>query len=228
LRTETSASRSSLFRFSSVKLLIAMVLFICGAPFFDATRSGPVVTSVMMTAVLIAATLSLGHHRSTILVAAFLVVPTLIARWSIHIWPNAVPPELFSISGMLFVAFAAYHILHFVIRADEVNTDVLCAGICGYLFIGVFWSFAYRLVAGIDPHAFSFAIPPPQTQRPMQGFTAIYFSFITLSTVGYGDIIPVAPAARMLAMIEAMLGTFYVAVMIARLVSLHTVATHQK
>ena len=56
----------------------------------------------------------------------------------------------------------------------------------------------------------------------MNGFTGLYFSFITLSTVGYGDIIPVSQMARMLAIVEAMFGTFYVALLIARLVSLYS------
>ena len=56
----------------------------------------------------------------------------------------------------------------------------------------------------------------------MKGFTAIYCSFITLCTIGYGDIVPASGAARMLAMIEGIVGTFYMAILVARLVSLHT------
>jgi hypothetical protein len=56
----------------------------------------------------------------------------------------------------------------------------------------------------------------------MNGFTGLYFSFITLSTVGYGDIIPVSEVARMLAIVEAMFGTFYMTLLIARLVSLYS------
>ena len=56
----------------------------------------------------------------------------------------------------------------------------------------------------------------------MNGFTGLYFSFITLSTVGYGDIIPVSEVARMLAIVEAMFGMFYMALLIARLVSLYS------
>jgi voltage-gated potassium channel len=59
----------------------------------------------------------------------------------------------------------------------------------------------------------------------MDGFTGLYFSFTTLSTVGYGDILPVSSVARMLAMVEAMFGMFYVTLLIARLVSLYSSKT---
>ncbi len=60
------------------------------------------------------------------------------------------------------------------------------------------------------------------TKETMEGFNAFYFSFITLSTVGYGDITPVSKVARMLAAMEAMTGLFYMAVLIARLVALYS------
>jgi hypothetical protein len=73
----------------------------------------------------------------------------------------------------------------------------------------------------VNPNAFSFTTRSG-TAPVMAGFTAIYFSFTTLMTVGYGDITPAADVARMLALLEAMTGTFFVGVMIARLVSLYS------
>lgn len=76
-------------------------------------------------------------------------------------------------------------------------------------------------MAQVNPNAFSFSTHSG-TAATMSGFTAIYFSFITLATLGYGDIAPVADVARMLAILEAMTGTLFVGVMIARLVSLYS------
>jgi hypothetical protein len=83
------------------------------------------------------------------------------------------------------------------------------------------WGQAYTLVAQLFPNAFSFSTHPGTTAA-MSGFTSIYFSFTTLATLGYGDITPTADVARMLAMLEAMTGTLFVGVMIARLVSLYS------
>ena len=76
-------------------------------------------------------------------------------------------------------------------------------------------------MAQVDPKAFAFNTARA-TPVAMSGVTAHYFSFMTLMTVGYGDITPVADVARMLAMIEAMTGTLFFGVMIARLVSLYS------
>jgi hypothetical protein len=209
------------FRFSSVKLLIALIIYIGAAPFVDQFHRGQLISSLCITAVMITATMAMGNRRWTLIVAIFLVIPTLLARWSVHVWPEAIPPEIFSVSGMLFAGFVVGNILWFILRAPEVDSEVLCAGVSGYLLIGLFWAFAYTLVGAVNTNAFWFQIKP-DSLRPMQSFTAIYFSYITLSSVGYGDIAPVSPAARMLAMMEAMTGLFYVTVMIARLVALYS------
>jgi hypothetical protein len=136
--------------------------------------------------------------------------------------PNLVPPEIFSAIGILFVAFVVANVFIFILRAPEVGSDVLCAAISGYLLLGLLWALAYTLVGRIDSGAFAFAVRGIASPGKMQGFTATYFSYITLSSVGYGDIVPVSPTARMLAMMEAMSGTFYVAILIARLVAMHS------
>jgi voltage-gated potassium channel Kch len=87
--------------------------------------------------------------------------------------------------------------------------------------LGLLWAVAYILTARLLPDAFAFTTGPAGSQS-MKGFTAIYYSFITLTTVGYGDIVPVSGVARMLAMMEAMTGTFYVALLISRLVAVYS------
>lgn len=106
------------------------------------------------------------------------------------------------------------------------NNEVLCAGLSIYLMLGLGWSLAYRFVENVSPGSFAFNSTRAEA---MEGFTALYFSFITLSTVGFGDITPVSNVARMLASMESMVGTLYVAVFVARLVSLYsTSASHAR
>jgi hypothetical protein len=123
--------------------------------------------------------------------------------------------------ALLFVGFVFLQFLHFILRAPRVNSEVLCAGVAGYLLLGIIWMFAYILVARVHPGSFSYNVGPTPAHS-LASFDAFYFSYITLSTVGYGDITPVTHVARTLAMMEAMTGTLYIAVLISRLVALYT------
>ena len=87
--------------------------------------------------------------------------------------------------------------------------------------VGIIWTIAYWLVDQLTPGG-AFAFNKTGETQSMHGFNAYYFSFITLSTVGYGDITPVSKVARMLAAMEAVTGLLYVAVLIARLVALYS------
>jgi voltage-gated potassium channel Kch len=121
----------------------------------------------------------------------------------------------------VFVIFLVGQFLRFILRAPRVNAEVMYAGISVYLLLGLSWMFAYQLVARLVPGSFAFSTGPASGQT-MDGFTAYYFSFVTLTTVGYGDITPVTNGARALAAMEAMTGTLYVAVLISRLVALYS------
>jgi hypothetical protein len=125
------------------------------------------------------------------------------------------------VSGLLFIGFVVVELLRFIIYAPQVDAEVLCAAVAGFLLSGLAWSLAYNLLYRLDPNAFVFTLSS-KSGFSMNGFTSLYFSFITLSTLGYGDIVPVAQVARMLAMVEAMFGMFYMALLVARLVSLYS------
>ncbi|PYL60471.1 MAG: hypothetical protein DMF31_04465 [Verrucomicrobia bacterium] len=102
-----------------------------------------------------------------------------------------------------------------------VTSEVLCASISAYLMLGLIWTLAYWLVDRLTPGG-AFSFNTNTGEHSINGFTGFYFSFITLSTAGYGDITPVSKIARWLAAMEAMTGLLYVAVLIARLVSLYS------
>ena len=131
------------------------------------------------------------------------------------------PPEVFLSAGLLFIAFIMLHLFRFILHAPRVNSEILCASVAIYLMLGLLWAFAYTLVARMVPDSFAFTVGPASSHL-MHGFTSLYFSFVTLSTVGYGDIIPVSGVARLLAIAEATSGMFYVTLLIARLVALYS------
>src|SRR5947207_3794535 len=208
-------------RFSTVQLLIALALLLFFFPFVEEIKGGDLILSLLLSLVLLSAVLAVASRGRTLIVAVVLLIPAIVGRWMNHVRPDLVPPAVFLVAGLALVAFVVGNLLRFVWRAPSVNMEVLCASISAYLMLGLIWTIAYWLVAQLTPGAFAFNTNTG-AKETMEGFNAFYFSFVTLSTVGYGDITPVSKVARMLAAMEAMTGLFYVAVLIARLVSLYS------
>jgi hypothetical protein len=205
-------------RVSAVGFLAALVLMLVATPFVQGLKQGQLYEAVLFAVVMCTGLIASGSRRR---LAFALVSFVLAAIWLNQLRPRACPGLTFILPGMAFLVVVTASLLRFILRAEQVNAEVLCAGISVYLILGLLWGLAYTLVAQVNPNAFSFSTPSV-TAATMSGFTAIYFSFITLATLGYGDITPAADIARMLAMLEAMTGTLFVGVMIARLVSLYS------
>jgi len=211
---------SGISRHSAAYFLAALLLIFVTAPFIEHLRGGELIEAVLMTVVLISAVLAIGGRRRTLAWAMVLVMPAVVGKWLNHLRPDLMPPEVFLGAGLLFVLFVVLHLLRFIQRAPRVDSEILCVGIANYLMLGWLWAFAYMLVARWVPDSFAFTVAPAST-RSLEGFNGLYFSYSTITSVSYGDIIPVWGGARMLAMAEAMAGMFYGALLIARLVTLY-------
>ena len=216
--------RLKFHRFSTVELLVALALLFLFFPFVEEVKGGDIIISILLSLVLLSAVLAVADRKGVFFIALVLAIPAIAGRWINHFWPDLVPPPVFLVAGLALIAFVVANLLLFVLRAPSVNTEVLCASISAYLMLGLLWTVAYWLVAQVTPNAFAFNTGPKES---MGGFNAFYFSFITLSTVGYGDITPVSRIARWLAATEAMTGLLYVTVLIARLVSLYSTPKSQ-
>jgi voltage-gated potassium channel Kch len=122
--------------------------------------------------------------------------------------------------AVIFAAILMAIILIQVFRQGPVNAHRIAGSIAAYLLIGIVCGHAYMIVALQDPSAFAFAnISVPTEFHKLQS-KLFYFSFITLTSVGYGDIMPVNPAAQTVAILEALIGQLFPAILLARLVSL--------
>src|SRR6059058_2399278 len=218
---EKSSRVMGLRRFSMVQLLIALALLFFFFHFVEEIKGGDIIVSLLLSLVLLSAILAVASRGRTLTVALLLAIPAVAGRWLNHFQPHLLPPAIFLAAGIGLVAFVVVNLLRFVLRAPSVDVEVLCASISAYLMLGLIWTMAYWLVDQLTPGG-AFSFNTNAGPRSINGFNAFYFSFITLSTVGYGDITPVSTIARWLAAMEAMTGLLYVAVLIARLVSLYS------
>ena len=207
------------FRYSAIELLVVLLLLIITAPLVQDLPAGDLMEVALLTLVMVSAVLAIGGRRRTFIVALLLVIPAIVGKWANHLSPSLVSPFVYLVPATLFFLFVVAQLINFILRSPRVDANVLCAGLSGYLLLGLLWTPLY--VAAWRWNSAAFIMPAGAT---MDGFSAFYFSFITLSTVGYGDIAPVSKAARMLAVTEAVAGLFYVAVLISRLVAIYSSA----
>jgi hypothetical protein len=215
---------AGVFRLSVAHFLVALVILIISLPFVEEIPSGRVIEDAMATIVLTSAVFAVGGRRRAVLVwAVVLLAPALAGRWIERLFPELLHPVVTATASLVFVAFVIAQLSTFIFRATRVDSEVLCAGVASYLMLALLWANAYVLTWDLNPLSFGFTAGPVPAEG-MRTFNSMYFSMITLSTVGYGDIVPLTRLAKTLAMMEAMAGTIYIAVIISRLVAMYTMS----
>lgn len=117
---------------------------------------------------------------------------------------------------LMFCVLSMITTMKHILFSGKITLNKIVGSVCIYLLIGVIWGLLYIFIAFIDPDAFN-GLPHENDQI----WNFIYFSFVTLTTLGYGDINPAIPLARSLAYLEAICGQFYLAILVASLVSAH-------
>ena len=123
---------------------------------------------------------------------------------------------------VLFFFGSAVLIVKSLFGPAALSSDSILGAICGYLFLGLGWAVIYSMIELVQPGSFSISqtLSLLETSGRPPSDVLTYYSFVTLTTVGYGDVVPATPATRTCAWIEAISGQFYLAVIVAGLVSM--------
>jgi hypothetical protein len=199
-----------------VLLLVSILLLFLLRPFFEGRIGMAMLLDFIFSFILLSAIYAASEKRYLFFVSLCVALPPLVLRWTVHFVES---PTLALLTDILMVAFAAYIltiVLSHVFRQHEVTTDLIMGAVCGYFFIGLMWAFVYTLLESVQAGSFRFGEGQAQDISHF-----IYYSFVTQTTLGYGDIAPVSAPARSFAVLEAMIGQLYVAILIARLVGIH-------
>ncbi len=220
-------------------LLASLLLMFMYAPTVEILKLNAFVARLTLTAVFIVLVLASVYalipdrRPRTFLVS--LLIPVLFFE-ALTVWYTAKPALLLEYTFVtLFIGYVIYLILRTIFESRQVTVNIICASLCAYLLMGMMWATVYSIVSVLDEHSFNYvAINMKSQDAPLRfgtrtTVTAFYYSFVTMTTLGYGDLTPATAAARSLSALQAVTGQLYLAVLVARLVGLqiiHSRDTH--
>ncbi len=206
-------------------LLGILLIYFAVVPFFEKR----LFTDLMATALLIFALSAISDSRRQLIAGSLVALFAIAAIWMVRWLPGIQLTIAENALDILFLVCVIFAILANVFRSREITTESLAGAICAYLLIGLLWADVFSVLETIQPGSFSSVAVASDAATTVQSVRLqvdqfSYFSFVTLSTLGYGDITPLTRPARNLAALEAIFGQLYLAVLIARLVSQQGVA----
>lgn len=200
-------------------LLVVLLSLYAVVPFLE----GRWFADLVGTAVTIFAVASVSEKRGLLAVFSLLAVAIIAGTWYAHWFPGYSVALSVHFLGVLFLALVVGAILTHVFRSTHITRETITGAICAYLLIGSMWAHVFSIVENVSPGSFADnsieanAASGPEPMRD-QADRFTYFSFVTLTTLGFGDMTPLSRPARNLTALEAIFGQLYLAVLIARLV----------
>jgi hypothetical protein len=196
---------------------LAYLFVVCALGHFSFSK---LVADIFFSLIIVAGVLTTFKQRWVGFLAIVLAVASLSLTWLTHLHPEGSLIILDTTLKIFFVGLLLAVLIVQIFGAGAVTAQRIRGAIVVYLLLGGIWSLFYYLAALTIPQAFHWleGRPPGNPDALQRALT--YFSFITLTTTGYGDITPFAPLTRTLAMFEALTGQLYMVITLARLVSL--------
>lgn len=205
-------------------LLLFFILLFLFRPFNEGF-SYLIVWKLCFTGAFIASIFNTRHHRFVRTLAIILAIPALICGWL-----DLFFPQLFVMTVCLVIAFMTVctaSVVYDVVLRAKVTLETLKGVICAYFMVAFVFAYAYYLIEYLSPGSFhlierdrSFVIHSRDLAEMM------YFSFVTLLTIGFGDITPLKNVSQTVVVMEGIIGQFYIAILVARIVSVYAILTN--
>jgi hypothetical protein len=205
-------------------LLLGLVLI---PPYFRDQAGLSEVNRGLLTVATIWALSAVATSRAAFFLALALLLPTVLSTWLGYVLEASENLALFdNFTNLFYFGVICFYLSVYVYRSQRISAQVLFAAMSLYMMLAVLWASIYTNLELYYDTAFHF-YGATQAEAGIEGEDLksymMYYSFVTLSTLGYGDITPQHIVARNWAAVEAMMGQFFIAIVIARLVSLYTI-----
>lgn len=224
--TNQAIDREVHYRFGKFSYLLCSILtLLIGTAFTGSSRVSVIFFCLLFSAVLLTAVISICQRHKTLGIGLTIVFLMLVMNVSSFLFHSDSLTILHNILVIIFLAFVFYHVLSAVFDDNQVTLDTIIGTVCLYLLAGLFWAYLYSMIIVIDPAAFRYDLVSSTSETVTLSNSnlqpLIYLSFVTMATLGYGDIIPESGPAQTACYLQAVFSQFYFAILVSRLVSLY-------
>ncbi|QVL56769.1 MAG: two pore domain potassium channel family protein [Simkaniaceae bacterium] len=209
------------------QLLISLILLFVFRP-YDRGGIYMAVWQLFLVIVFLSAIFNCDHSKKIKIVSTCFAVPALIFQWLNLGFHSRTLTLLFLFFSMIFIFIMTASIIKKVVINARVRLETLKGVVCAYFMVAFGFSFAYFFIALLLPHSFHFSNLNPAILSHSHFLSEMmYFSFVTLLCIGYGDVIAIRDIAQTLAILEGIIGQFYIAILVSRLVAVYSFFEHK-
>lgn len=212
-------------------MLVSLIILLVALPFGQAISGGNTRFPMLLVLVLISAVFVISHQRWIFVVASLFGISSVLGIGYAEVFDSHSVRIVAELLSLLLLGFTTLVMFNSLIRTDRVSQDTIVGGICVYLLVGLCFAMVFILMTDFNPGALlqgEHAIIRSASDPSAHATTLLYFSFVTLTTLGYGDVMPQGDMARMFAVAEALIGQLYLVIFLARLVALYVVSIRHR
>ena len=222
-RTKSLSLREVYFKRRFFILFVSLLALILVTPLVQGFVGIHILWNIFLTGILLSGVHAVREKKRNVYLSSLLALPMLVSVWSEYFVKNNYVVIVGTLCGVVFFAYMIVNILLFIYKQDEVTIDLIVGAAVVYLLMAIMWTFIYKVVETVHPGSFTISVTDIQERLR---FT--YFSLVTITTLGYGDIVPTTGLASSVATLEALVGQLYLVTTVAWLVGVRVSQSRER
>lgn len=218
LKTENAGFVGLIFgsiKYKMFNFMASIFILLILSAILEGHKYGYLVINIASTIVFILGIYAAGRNKRNVIILILFGLPWFLSEWIFTKSPETI------FAGVLFFLFITGTLIEHILHSEEVSTDTLYGAVCVFLLLGLLWASIYGFLEYISP-GIIFVENNTDSINYLTSNEILYYSYTTLTTLGYGDITSLTPEGRIISVLEAIVGQLFLAFLVARLVAIYT------
>jgi hypothetical protein len=202
-------------RYRMFNFMVSIIILLILSAILEGHKYGYLVINIASTIVFVLGIYAAGRNKRSVIILIILGLPWFLSEWIFTKSPETI------FASVLFFLFITGTITDHILHSEKVSTDTLYGAVCVFLLLGLLWASIYGFLEYVSP-GIIFVNNNAEAVNLLTTNEIIYYSYTTLTTLGYGDITALTSEGRIISVLEAIVGQLFIAFLVARLVAIYT------